>query len=215
MAWDWLLSIVDNQRKRGFKKDLASFLELLSPKKSDVILDVGAGLGTLANILTEYSDEVFALEPNEGRVDYIKAKHPQVKAFSGMANQIPFPNSYFDKLYVTLAFHHFPDQGDALEEFRRVMKKEGLLLIYEIDPERGNGKRLKFFERKVVKNKVTFLSLQELKNLATSHEFKSLEEKNAKRGYLLLAQNEKTGDEARGWIEYDSAQFSPAERSRE
>jgi ubiquinone/menaquinone biosynthesis C-methylase UbiE len=215
LAWTWLLSIIDSQRKGIFKKDLPLFLELLSPKKSDVILDVGAGLGTIANLLTEYSDEVFALEPNEGRVEYIKAKHPSVKAFSATANQIPFPTNYFDKLYVTMAFHHFPDQGDALEEFRRVIKKEGLLLIYEIDPSRGNGKRLKFFERKVIKNKVTFLSPQELKDLVTSHEFKTLEGKNAKRGYLFLAQNEKTGDEARGWIDYDSTQFSPAERLRE
>ena len=200
MAWNWLFSIADGQRKRTFKKDLGSFLELLSPKKDDVILDVGAGLGTLANILTEYSDEVFALEPNEKRVEYIKRKHPEVKAFTATASQIPFPTSYFDKLYVTMAFHHFPDQGEALEEFRRVMKKRGSLLIYEVDPSHGSGRRMKFFELKIVRNDANFLTLQRLKELSTSHGFKMLEEKAASRGYFLLVQNEKQSDESSGWI---------------
>lgn len=207
MAWNWLFSIIDNQRKRTFKKDLGSFLGLLSPKKSDVILDVGAGLGTLANILTEFSDEVFALEPEEGRVEYIKARHPQVKAFSATASQIPFPTSYFDKIYVIMAFHHFPDQEEALEEFRRVIKKQGLLLIYEIDPLHGSGKRLRFFEVRIVRHKASFLAPQELKDLAVSHGFKALEEKNGSRGYLFLAQNEKTTDESGGWIDSKLPQF--------
>lgn len=188
------------------RKDLGLFLGLLSPKKGDVILDVGAGLGTLANVLAEeYSDEVFALEPDERKVEYIKTKHPQVKAFSATASQIPFPTSYFDKLYVTMAFHHFPDQGEALEEFRRVIKKQGLLLIHEIDPSHRSSKRLKFFERKVIRNETIFLTSQELKNIVVSHRFKALEEKNANRGYLFLAENEKTSDESSGWIE-DSSQ---------
>jgi SAM-dependent methyltransferase len=204
---NWIYSIIDNQRKRVYRNDLRLFLELLSPKKSDVILDVGAGLGTIANILGESSDEVFALEPDERRVEYIKTRHPQVKAFSATASQIPFPTSYFDKLYVTMAFHHFPDQGEALEEFRRVIKKQGLLLIHEVNPSHGSGKRMKFFEGKIVRNKAIFLTPEELKDLAVSHGFKSLEERNAYRGYLFLAQNEKTSDESRGWIEVNQPQF--------
>lgn len=184
------------------RKDLGLFLGLLSPKRADVILDVGAGLGTLANVLAEeYSDEVFALEPDEKKVEYIKTKHPQIKAFSATASQIPFPTSYFDKLYVTMAFHHFPDQGEALEEFRRVIKKQGLLLIHEIDPSHGSGKTLKFFERKIIRNGTIFLTPRELKNIVVSHRFKALEEKNANRGYLFLAENEKTSDESSGWMD--------------
>jgi ubiquinone/menaquinone biosynthesis C-methylase UbiE len=178
-----------------YKKDLGLFLGLLSPKKNDVILDVGAGLGTIANILVESSDEVFALDTDERKVEYIKTKHPQVKAFSATASQIPFPTSYFDKLYVTMAFHHFPDQGEALEEFRRVIKKQGLLLIHEINPSQRSGKILKFFERRIVRNKTIFLTSEELKNIVVSHGFKTLEEKTANRGYLFLAENEKTSDE--------------------
>jgi ubiquinone/menaquinone biosynthesis C-methylase UbiE len=192
-----------------YEKDLGLFLGLLSPKKGDVILDVGAGLGTISSILAAgSSDEVFALEPDERKVEYIKAKHPEVKAFSATASQIPFPTSYFDKLYVTMAFHHFPHQGDALEEFRRVIKKEGLLLIHEVNPSERSGKILKFFEKKIIRNKeVIFLSPQELKDIVVSHGFKSLDEKNANRGYLFLAQNEKTSDESKGWIDSNQTQY--------
>jgi ubiquinone/menaquinone biosynthesis C-methylase UbiE len=199
---NWFYSIADNRRRKIYQKDLKVFLELLSPKKSDIILDVGAGLGTIASILAkESSDEVFALEPEETKVEYIKLKHPEVKAFSATASQIPFPQDYFDKLYVTMAFHHFSNQGDALEEFRRVIKKGGLLLIQEINPKEGNGRRLHFFETKILRNNANFLTSQELKNLVVSYGFKAIDERNASRGYLLLAQNEKPAEKERiGWI---------------
>jgi ubiquinone/menaquinone biosynthesis C-methylase UbiE len=198
---NWFYSIIDGRRRKAYQKDLKLFIELLSPKKSDVILDVGAGLGTIANIIAkESSDEVFALEPNESKVEYIKSKHPEVKAFSATASQIPFPPNYFDKLYVTMAFHHFPDQDSALEEFHRVIKKGGLLLIHEINPIERRGGILKFFETKIIRNDATFLTPQALKTLVVSHGFKALEERNANRGYLLSARNEKTGEESSGWI---------------
>lgn len=186
-----------------YSKDLQTFLSLLSPKKEERILDVGAGLGTLANILTESSDEVFALEPNEGRLDYMKKKHPSVKAFSATASQIPFPTSYFDKVYAIVAFHHFPNQGDALEEFRRVTKKGGLILLQELDPSE-DGKTLNFFETKILRNKVVFLRPDQLRNLVVEHGFATLEERKANRGYFLLAKNEKTSDAGEGWIDFTS-----------
>ena len=190
-----------------YAKDFPLFLGLLSPKKEDRILDVGAGLGTIANSLTEFSEEVFALEPNDEKLEYTKAKHSAVKAFSATAAQIPFPTSYFDKLYALVSFHHFPDQGDALEEFRRVTKKDGLILIQELDPN-DDGKFLAFFEKKIVRNKTTFLSPSQLDELVSSRGFKTIEIKKGNRGYFLIAQNVKSSDEEKGWIDTDSPKFT-------
>ncbi len=202
---DWLFSFLEKRRKKAFQKYLGVFVELLAPKKDEVILDVGAGLGTIANIVAEFSDEIFALEPTENKVEYMKRKHAALKAFSATASQIPFPTSYFDKLYVSMAFHHFPDQGDALEEFRRVLKKGGTLLIYEANPVAGRGRRLHFFETKILRNKgVHFLSPQELKELLSDRGFSVTDQRNAERGYLIVAKNDKTADDSRGWIDTDN-----------
>ena len=184
-----------------YQKELPAFIQLLSPKKEDVILDVGAGLGSIASFAASYSDEVFALEPNEKRADFIKSKYPEVKAFSGLAGQIPFPPSYFDKLYVIMAFHHFLDQGDVLEEFRRVTKKEGSILIHEIDPTKVSGKLLRFFETRIIHNKVSFLTPRNMSDLVAAHGFSIEKEQKARRGYFLLARNEKSSDESKGWLE--------------
>src|SRR5579864_323095 len=106
---------------------------MLSPQKEDIILDVGAGTGVIANEISSRCDEVFALEPNPKRVEYMKKKYPQVKAFDGTAESIQFPESYFTKIYVISAFHHFKDQDGALYEFHRVLKPKGLLVVNEWD----------------------------------------------------------------------------------
>jgi SAM-dependent methyltransferase len=183
-------------RSVSYKENLAVLISFLQPKKEDVILDVGAGTGWIASQVAKYSDEVFALEPNEERVDHIKAKHPEVKAFSSVANSIPFPPNYFDKVIVVFAFHHFPDQGDALEEFRRVIKKQGLLLIHEDKP-KALGTSL---ERRFLGGKANFLSSEDLESLAKKHEFEKVDSKEAKRGYFVLFRNEKSGEEASGWL---------------
>ncbi len=181
------LSIAERLRAWRYRKDLRTFLELLSPTKNDVILDVGAGSGWIADKVAEICDDVYALEPNEGRLDFIKTKHQEVKAFSAIAQSIPFPDAYFNKVYVVFAFHHFPDQNDSLEEFRRILKPGGLLLIQEYrNTTLGFGPSL---EHKIMKSKVKFLDPQDLAQMLSSHGFKPEVTRKGSVGYFVLARN--------------------------
>ncbi len=191
-----LLSITEKMRSMSYKGNLPKLISLLTPRKEDVILDVGAGTGWIASNVAKYSDEVFALEPNQMRVEHIKGKHPEVKAFCSLANSIPFPPNYFDKLYVVSAFHHFPDQGDALEEFRRVIKKGGLLLVNEISG-KSFGPSL---EKRFLKAKLNFLSSGELEEMARKHEFEKIEIRETKGGYFFLAKSAKSGEQSSEWL---------------
>jgi ubiquinone/menaquinone biosynthesis C-methylase UbiE len=121
-------------RLRTFGVGIKFLLALLKPTKEDVILDVGAGTGVIANQVSKLCDEVFALEPRLDRVSYMKRKFPEVKAFDGVAENVQFPESYFTKVYSMSAFHHFADQDQAVSEFERILKPKGLLLIYELYP---------------------------------------------------------------------------------
>ena len=132
-------------------------IQLLSPKKEDVILDVGAGTGVIAEEISKLCDEVFALDPDPKRVNYIKKKHAQVKAFDGSAEAIQFPEFYFTKIYAVSSLHHFKDKDAALYEFYRVLKHSGLLVIKDSEP----GTRVSNFESRAAK--VKFLPLDELK----------------------------------------------------
>jgi len=44
---------------------------------------------------------------------------------------LPFADSSFDALVCTAAFHHFPDPHRALEEFRRVLRPAGQLIVVD------------------------------------------------------------------------------------
>lgn len=191
-----LLSISEWLRSFTYKERLPTLVSLLSPKKEDIILDVGAGTGWIASSVAKYSDEVFALEPNGEKVEHIKAKHPEVKAFSAMANSIPFPPNYFDKAFVVYAFHHFPDQEDALEEFRRVIKNGGLLLINE---SYGRSPGI-WLEKKLLGLETNFLTSEKLESMAKKHEFEKVETRESSGGYFFLLKNAKTGDQGSGWL---------------
>lgn len=182
------LTISEKLRARKYRNDIRVLLELLSPAKNDVILDVGAGTGWVADRVASLCDETYALEPNENRLDFLTTKHPQVKAFSATAQSIPFPEKYFDKLYCVFAFHHFTDQEDSLEEFHRILKPGGLLLIQEyFGAKPGLGSSL---ERIIKRSKVKFLDPSELEQILSRHSFKREIFRKGSAGYFLLARSE-------------------------
>ncbi|HYB04818.1 MAG TPA: class I SAM-dependent methyltransferase [Nitrososphaerales archaeon] len=159
---------------------LPELIQLLSPKKDDIILDVGAGTGVIAEEVSKLCDEVFALEPDPKRVSYIKKNHPQVKAFDGTAEAIQFPELYFTKIYVVSVLHHFKDKNAALYEIHRVLRHGGLLVIKDSEP----GTRKSAFESRAAH--VTFLGSDELRDKLeeTGFEVKEMK-KNQGGGYFV------------------------------
>jgi ubiquinone/menaquinone biosynthesis C-methylase UbiE len=155
-------------------------MKLLGPTKEDIILDVGAGTGVIANEVSKLCDEVFALEPNIGKVEFMKRKFPTVKAFDSAAENVGFPNSYFTKVYSISAFHHFENQDQAASEFNRVLKRGGLLLIHELHPK---GSIAKLEKRHYGSS---FKTPEDLEEKCESAGFKKTGFETTKKGYFLL-----------------------------
>ena len=169
-------------RKRKIRSFLPELIKLLSPKKDDVILDVGAGTGVVAEEISKLCDEVFALEPDPKRVNYIKKKYLSVKAFDGAAEAIQFPEFYFTKIYAISSMHHFSEKDTALFEIHRVLKHGGLLIIKDAEP----GSRTSSFEHRAAH--VEFLTPDELREKleATGFEIKSMENLRG-NGYFVCS----------------------------
>lgn len=182
LASDIKLDFVSWSRWRRFKAIYPTFIELLRPNKDDVILDVGAGTGVIADKVASLCDEVFALEPQTNRVNYVRRKFSQVKVFQAFAEGIPFPEDYFTKIYVIYAFHHFGNPELALSEFERISKPGGLLLIQEMNPW-GILSRLE--TRFSKHNFHTAGSLQEKVEFAG---FETVRVQKTRKGYFLLCQ---------------------------
>ena len=173
--------------------DRETFFRLLSPNHEDVILDVGAGKGLVAKrVLSLGAGEVHALEPDQKRVEAMKREMPELKSYASGAEHLPFPDSFFTKVYTTMAVHHFSSLDDALVEIARVLKPGGLLLILDVDPSYGRGKILHFFENGVLRRHHLFLEQGRLaEKLVAAGEFEVTDSVRGSTGYFILCTRKK------------------------
>lgn len=173
--------------RNGRYRDL--FLQLLSPGPNEKILDVGAGKGAVAALVQQTgAGEVVALEPSKKRIALIQGTYPNLKACRASSEAIPYDDGFFDKVYSTVAVHHFPDQVKSLGEMARVLRPGGTLLIVEISPRTLLGRVNRFLENGVLRYHLKFLDLDELTELLTRGT--QLEMRDARRegpGYFALA----------------------------
>ena len=50
------------------------------------------------------------------------------------AENLPFEDSYFNAIFLYVSFHHISDKLSTLKECVRVIKKQGLIVIFELTP---------------------------------------------------------------------------------
>lgn len=117
----------------GYPREAVEWLVGTEPLS---ILELGAGTGKLTRILVELGHDVFATDPDDGMLDILSAKLPDVRATSGTAEQIPAGDGLYDVVIAAQAYHWF-DQEKALEEIVRVLRPGGkLALVWNESDER-------------------------------------------------------------------------------
>ncbi|EXX88893.1 methyltransferase type 11 [Paenibacillus darwinianus] len=98
------------------------------------VLEIGSGTG-INFPYYEDAAHVTAIEPEAamraqslGRAEKARAV---IEVIPGDAERLPFPDSTFDSVAVTLVMCTIPDPVKALAEIRRVCKPEGEVLFFE------------------------------------------------------------------------------------
>jgi len=101
--------------------------------KSDVVLEIGFGLGTDLRTLARAGAKVTGLDysPENARVADLglRAYGLEGKVYGGDAERLPFPDCSFDIVYSWGCLHHTPDTAGSIEEVRRVLRPGGKTLI--------------------------------------------------------------------------------------
>ncbi|MFC4244497.1 class I SAM-dependent methyltransferase [Gryllotalpicola reticulitermitis] len=98
------------------------------------VLDVGSGTGFLLRRLAQrlpQTAELVGVEPAPGmiRVAEAAAAETRIRFLSGVAEQLPFPDAYFDLVTTVTSFDHWPDQLQGLRECARVLRPGGQFVL--------------------------------------------------------------------------------------
>ena len=97
------------------------------------VLEVGCGMGANLMSLVGTARELSGVEPTSaysqlGAIFRNRESMPQLDIRTGVAETLPFENNRFDIVFCVAAHHYF-DICSALDEFERVLKPGGQLLI--------------------------------------------------------------------------------------
>jgi demethylmenaquinone methyltransferase/2-methoxy-6-polyprenyl-1,4-benzoquinol methylase len=98
------------------------------------VLDAGSGTGVVARLEQDMVGEqglVVALDPSKGMLGEARKRGVQL-ATQGLGEKLPFADQQFDRITMSYALRHVADLKILFEEYQRVLKPGGKLLILEI-----------------------------------------------------------------------------------
>lgn len=99
--------------------------------KNKKVLDIASGEGYGTNILAEYASSVIGVDISEDAVLHAKNKYikENLSFHKGSALEIPFDSETFDVVVSFETLEHVSNQEKMLKEIKRVLKKDGILII--------------------------------------------------------------------------------------
>lgn len=112
--------------------DFAVLLRVLTPKPSDLVLDLGAGSCWVSEWLRRCGVPTVAVDI---AWDMLRLGATRLGSARGLAagdmEHLPFADASFGKACCLNAFHHVPNSLEALREIRRVLTPDGIAFFSE------------------------------------------------------------------------------------
>jgi ubiquinone/menaquinone biosynthesis C-methylase UbiE len=120
-----------DEEKTAWKQELARNLPG-SPRK---VLDVGCGTGVISLLFAEMGHQVTGVDLSEAMMvkarEKAYARNLPIELMTGDAEHLPFNNESFDVIVNRHLVWTLPHPEIALEEWHRVLKNGGVVLIIE------------------------------------------------------------------------------------
>jgi 2-polyprenyl-3-methyl-5-hydroxy-6-metoxy-1,4-benzoquinol methylase len=110
---------------------------VLHYKKYGRALDIGCGTGEFLNNLQKNKFEVFGIEPNTHARNYAERKY-NIKIIDSDINNME--NETFDVITLWHVLEHIHKLNDNISQIKRVIKKEGTLIIAVPNPDSFDSK---------------------------------------------------------------------------
>ncbi len=122
--------------KKWREKSVKKTLELID-KKDVKILDVACGTGDMIEIWKKEAQkkdiniEICGLDPSVGMLEVAKKRFPEVKFYKAYATDMPCESNALDGISISFGIRNVLEIKKAICEFKRVLKKGGIVLVLE------------------------------------------------------------------------------------
>lgn len=116
--------------------------EIASLEATHAVLDVGCGPGAAVRAAAESVARAVGVDRSESMIAIARRRSERftnVEFVAAGAEDLPFPDSSFDRVWTIHAFHHWEDGDLGIAECLRVLKPGGHLLIVESETRTGHG----------------------------------------------------------------------------
>ncbi|AEF95590.1 class I SAM-dependent methyltransferase [Methanotorris igneus] len=159
-----------DENEEIYKLELEAIEKFIpKPKEKKKGLEIGVGTGRFAKPL----GIKYGLEPSKSMAEI--AKRRGIEVYEGIAENIPFDDGSFDYVLMTTTLCFLNDPIKGLNEIKRILKPNGVVIIGMIDKNSPLGI---FYESKKEKSKfyknAKFYSLNEVLNWLKELEFKNI-----------------------------------------
>lgn len=103
--------------------------------KDKVVLDIACGEGYGTNLLSSYAKDIIGVDISSETVEAAKEKYKKnnLNFKVGSATQIPLEDKKVDVVVSFETIEHLRDHETMLQEFKRVLKEDGILIISSPD----------------------------------------------------------------------------------
>ena len=130
------MTLADEYTNQNIWRNWTSYIEMLPVKDTDIILDLGCGMGHVARLLSERVLKVISIDANLKLLD--EAKRINSKDNIEYVNQnlrninsskIPLA----DGIWTSFAAAYFPDFSSVLKSWLKLLKPDGWIAIVEVN----------------------------------------------------------------------------------
>jgi SAM-dependent methyltransferase len=111
----------------------ASFLKFVEVHETDQVLELGSGLGILAERISQKltTGRMTGIEISAEQIAKCPPENEKLVFICGNAQDLPFEENAFDTVYCRYILEHVPDPLRMLKEAKRVLKHGGRIYIQE------------------------------------------------------------------------------------
>ncbi len=114
--------------------------------KDKICADLGSGTGFISLALSNEAKLVFSIDSSKNMLRVLHGTAASrgisnIYPIKGSAEDLPLFDNSIDAVFMNMALHHIFDAKKVIEEIHRVLKKDGVIVITDVEKHSGEWAR--------------------------------------------------------------------------